>query len=142
MAKRKKSVMGKDTLTSALGLTLGAAVAGKVSNINLPVIPEKLRPAVPVLLGIFLMNRDGAFMKSLGAGMVAGGGVKVVSALAPGLNISGANETINDYQIEGATDYALAGTDDVMLNSNENITGYQPSYALSGVETMESDLVG
>jgi hypothetical protein len=85
------------------------------------------------------MNRDGAFMKGLGAGMVAQGGVKLLGALAPGLGI-GENESISDYQIEGAEDYALAGTDE-MLSGGEKVSGVNSSYALAGVE-MNTDMVG
>jgi len=133
MAKRKGKKM-TGMITEAAALTLGAAVASKVVNINLPVVPEKLRPALPILLGFFLAGRDGALMKGLGAGMIAFGGVKLVGQLAPGLGI-GAGEGISEYSIEGAEDYALAGPDD------ESLSGYSSSYALAGVDT-NTDMMG
>lgn len=139
MAKKTRKMGG--VLTDAAGLTVGAAVASKVSNINLPIIPANLRPALPIVLGIFLMNRPNAFMKSLGAGMVAASGVKLVGQFAPGLGI-GAGESISEYQIEGAEDYALAGADNEMLSApSEMVSGYSSSYALAGVDT-NTDMLG
>lgn len=138
MAKKSRKMGG--VLTDAAALTVGAAVASKVTNINLPVIPEKLRPALPIVLGIFLMNRPNAFMKSVGAGMVAAGGVKLVGQLAPGLGI-GAGEGISEYTIEGAEDYALAGADNEMITGMDTVGAYSSSYALAGVDT-NTDMMG
>jgi len=138
MAKKSKKMGGM--VTDAAALTLGAAVASKVVNINLPIVPEKLRPALPLVLGFLLMNRANPFMKSVGAGMIAAGGVKLVGSLAPGLGI-GAGEGISEYTIEGAEDYALAGADEMLPQGAENISGYSSSYALAGVDT-NTDMIG
>lgn len=141
MAKRKSKMKVGGMLTEAAGLTIGAAAAAKVSGIALPIVPEKLRPALPIVIGFLLMNRGGGLMKSVGAGMIAGGGVKLLGQLAPGLGI-GAGEGISEYQIEGAEDYALAGDDNVMLPSNETVTGLNSSYALAGMDEANSDFAG
>lgn len=132
----KKTARGiMNTVQSAAALTVGAAVASKVSNINLPV-PAPVKPLLPIILGAFLMKKGG-FMGNVGAGMVAAGGVKAVAALAPGLGI-GAGELIGDYAvIEGAEDYALAGTE----SGGETISA-PASYALAGDDTLNSDMFG
>jgi len=129
MAKRKKSGMAGN-IQNAAGLTVGAVLASKVSNINLPV-PAAVKPALPILLGFFLMKRGG-FLGNMGAGMIAVGGTKLIGAVAPQLGIGAEGaETISDYVIEGAEDYALSGA--------EGITGENTSYALAGME--EADLI-
>lgn len=129
MAKRKKSGMAGN-IQNAAGLTVGAVLASKVSNINLPV-PAAVKPALPILLGFFLMKKGG-FLGNMGAGMIAVGGTKLIGAVAPQLGIGAEGaETISDYVIEGAEDYALSGA--------ENITGENTSYALAGME--EADLI-
>lgn len=135
MARRKKTGM-TGAVQQAAGLTVGAAVAAKVANINLPV-PAAVKPALPILLGFFLMKRGG-FIGNVGAGMIAVGGTKLLGAVVPQLGITGSgDETISEYVIEGADDYALAG--DEMI-SDERITGYNPSYALAGMDVNTDEL--
>lgn len=126
MAKRRKTAGIAGQVTDAAGLTVGAVVAAKVSSINLPV-PSQIKPVIPILLGFFLMKRGG-FLGNMGAGMVAVGGTKLIGAVAPNLGIGAeGSETISEYVIEGAEDYALAG-------ANETVTGVSTSYALAGME--------
>jgi len=129
MAKRKKTgITGQ--VTEAAGLTVGAVLASKVSNVNLPV-PAPIKPVIPILLGFFLMKRGG-FLGNMGAGMVAVGGTKLIGAVAPNLGIGAeGSESISEYVIEGAEDYALSG-------SNEGMSATNTSYALAG---MENDLI-
>lgn len=135
MAKKRTAGGLMKNVNDAAGLTVGAALASKVSNINLPV-PAAVKPLLPVFLGFFLMKRGG-FMGNVGAGMVAIGGTQVIKAVAPQLGI-GADESISEYVIEGAEDYALSGPD-------ENVSGYNSSYALSGMpqsDDTNSDFAG
>lgn len=135
MGKKRTAGGLMKNVNDAAGLTVGAALASKVSNINLPV-PAAVKPLLPVLLGFFLMKRGG-FMGNVGAGMVAIGGTQVIKAVAPQLGI-GADESISEYVIEGAEDYALAGP-------GENVSGYNSSYALSGMpqnDDSNSDFAG
>lgn len=121
------------SLSDVAALTVGAAIASKVVNINLPV-PAAAKPALPILLGLFLMKKGG-FMGGLGAGMVASGGVKFIGAVAPNLGINQDTEEISEYVIEGAEDYALAG--------GESISAMNTSYALAGMdEDSNSDFAG
>jgi hypothetical protein len=135
MAKKRAAGGLMKNVNDAAALTVGAAVASKIGNINLPV-PAQLKPLLPVLLGVFLMKRGG-FIGNVGAGMVAIGGTQVIKAVAPQLGI-GADESISEYVIEGAEDYALAGP-------GENVSGYGSSYALSGMpqsDDTNSDFAG
>jgi hypothetical protein len=128
MAKKRTAGGLMKNAQDAAGLTVGAALASKVSNMNLPV-PAQAKPFLPILLGFFLMKRGG-FIGNMGAGMVAVGGTKLLGAVAPQLGI-GAGESISEYVIEGAEDYALAGAE-------ENVSGANTSYALAGFD-MESN---
>jgi hypothetical protein len=129
MAKKSKKGNIMNSLTDVAALTVGAAVAAKVANIKLPV-PNAVKPALPILLGLFLMKKGG-FVGGVGAGMIASGGVKFIGAVAPNLGINqdmeDISEDISEYVIEGAEDYALAG-------ANENVSGYAGSYALAGMD--------
>jgi len=146
MAKKSKST---GAVTEYAGLTLGAIAASKVSNMAIPMIPEKMKPLLPIILGIFLAKRGG-IMKSVGAGMIAVGGVKLVGAVAPNLGIG---EGVSDYVIEGAGDYALAGPDEDVNGYNYNSTepvggssyalsGLDSNYAMAGVDTYNADNFG
>lgn len=114
----------KGALKEAGGLTVGAVVAAKVANVNLPInIPAPVKSALPLILGVFLANQKG-FVGDVGKGMIAVGGVKLLNAVAPNLGIGAEDDDdgMGAYQIQGATDYALAG----------------PSYALADdVNVME-----
>lgn len=126
MAKSKKS--SKINFADVGAAILGGAIAGKVANINLPMVPEKVRPALPLLIGFLLSKQSGA-MKAVGTGMLVVGGIKTLNAFAPGLGIGEMNESISDYMIEGAENYALNGME-------ESLSG-QGSYSLSGVTSDE-----
>jgi hypothetical protein len=135
MAKKSK----KSGAAEYAGLAIGALIASKVSNMELPMIPAKIKPALPILLGIFLARKAG-MTKAAGLGMIAVGATKLVGALAPS---SGIGEPINDYAIEGASNYALSGHDSEGVNGTEAVSGNAGgSYALAGVDTYNSDLVG
>ena len=116
--------LNKNTLKEAGGLTVGAVVAAKVANVNLPMnLPAPVKSALPLIVGVFLAFQKG-FVGDVGKGMIAVGGVKLLNAVAPNLGIGaeGDDDGMGAYQIQGASDYALAG----------------PSYALADdVNVME-----
>jgi len=132
MAKKssKKVDMGQ-----VLGVILGGAVASKISGINLPVIPEKARPALPLVVGFLLTRGKSGMAKAAGYGMIAVGGTKLIGAMVPSLGISG-DEGVSDYLIEGAGNYALNG-------AGETLSGARP-YSLAGTDSdaMNTDLNG
>lgn len=119
------------------GLVVGAAVGAKVASLNITAIPEKVKPLLPLILGVILMKKKG-FMASVGQGMVAVGATKTLNSFVPALGI-GENEGISDYTIEGANDYALAGME--IEGMNESVSG-PASYALAGVDAYNTDLMG
>jgi hypothetical protein len=133
MAKKMK----KANVQEYAGLTLGAIAAAKVSSIKLPVnLPPVAQAALPILLGVFLAKKAG-FVGSLGKGMIAVGGTKLIGAVAPNLGIGEADESMGEYQlIEGASDYALAGA----MESTSTVGN--TTYALAGVDRKDSEMFG
>lgn len=119
------------------GLVVGAAVGAKVATLNITAIPEKVKPLLPLILGVILMKKKG-FMASVGQGMVAVGATKTLNSFVPALGI-GINEGISEYTIEGANDYALSGME--IEGMNESVSG-PASYALAGVDAYNTDLMG
>ena len=133
----KKMRMGKINVQEYAGLTLGAVAASKVANIKLPVaLPAPIQAALPILVGALLANRPG-IVGSVGKGMVAVGGTKLIGALAPNLGIGQNDESsddmISDYMIEGTDTYALAG-------ATESVGA--TTYALAGVDRPDSMMFG
>jgi hypothetical protein len=128
MAKRKISKAG---LMEYGGFIVGGALASKVATLNVPMIPEKVKPILPIVLGYFLAQRGGT-IANVGKGMITVGSIKALGAFVPALGIS---EEVSDYMIEGADDYALAG---------ETVSGNE-GYALAGQPmdfNTNSDLFG
>jgi hypothetical protein len=104
-------------LMPAAAIGAGAIAAGFVTS-KIPVPQDmagadKVRAAVPLALGIFLMTRKG-IIADLGAGMVAGGALK----LAQSFGIGAIDETtvmeldeIDTVEVEGVDDDVVSGTD-------------------------------
>ena len=105
-------------LLPAAAIGAGAVAAGFVSN-AIPLdetkftYAPKLKAAAPLALGIFLMTRKG-IIADLGAGMVAGGALK----LAQSFGIGALDETtvmeldeIDTVEVEGVDDDVVSGTD-------------------------------
>ncbi len=128
----------KQNLTQFAGLAIGGAAASKVSNIKLPVnLPAPIQSALPLILGVFLAGKKG-MIGDIGKGMVAAGGAKLINALVPSLGIGSDDSMIQDYMIEGADGYALAGAmEDTTAPSIGNT-----SYALAGVDRSDSEVFG
>lgn len=120
------------------GLAVGAVVGAKVATLTTTAIPDKLKPVLPLVLGIFLMKKKG-LMASIGQGMVAVGATKTIGAFAPTLGI-GVTEGISEYTVEGLdSNYALAGME--IEGMSESVSG-PASYALAGVDAYNTDLMG
>lgn len=118
--------------TDVAGIVLGAAVGSKIAGLNVSFIPDKVKPLIPVVGGIFLARAKSPFMKAAGAGMIAAGGVKTIAAFAPGLGISALEDSVGDYQIEGIPSYILNGP---------NSSDQTPSYILAGMD-INTDKLG
>lgn len=133
MAKKSKS--GKIDIASLGFGILGAAVAGKIAGINLPV-NDKLKPFIPVVAGVALMMTKNAQAKAAGLGMAVYAGTRAIAANVPALGLGG-DSSMGDYMIEGP-DYALAGPDsDGTMIGAATETG--SSYALAGVDELTND---
>ena len=143
MAKRKKSYRKSSprkrrisgigqmggALTSALPLVGGALAAGLVQNkvlSNVAFIPDNLKPAVPVVVGLYLQTMSNKMVKDLGAGMIAASGAQLVGQFVPG--ITGVDddviEALTDDVIEAlpSQDAPLAGYDEI--EDSEDLAGF------------------
>lgn len=128
MAKFKVNKAG---VMEYAGLAAGAVLASKVSKIQLPVaLPPVVQSALPLVVGIFLASKKG-FVGSVGKGMIAVGGVKMIGVLAPSLGINGGylDAPVADYMIEGAN-YSLAG----------NTSSQEYPSSLAGVDQKDSNM--
>lgn len=96
MARRKMNIA--KTLPQAGALTAGAVAATFVSN-KLPIGNDKIKAAIPMVVGIFLLGQKG-MVADLGAGMIAGGGANVAQSFGlNGVYLGGTEQEINvvDY---------------------------------------------
>lgn len=100
-------------------LVIGGVVAAKVATLPIPMVPEKVRPLVPVLVGYLLTRSKNANLKYAGKGMIVVGAVKTVGAFVPQLGIS---------ETPGMGDYVISGDDTMMLNGTEDM-GYPAALA-------------
>lgn len=114
----------KGLIIEMAALVAGAAAASKINNMALPIpIPEKFKPAIPIVLGFLLGKKGGPAMKALGAGMVAYGGMKLIGTLAPQLGIGG-DEGITDYTFADVNGpLSLSGPDEMMSGRPLSLSG-------------------
>lgn len=120
------------------GLAIGGIAASKVANIKLPIaLPAPIQSALPLIIGVMIAKKPG-FVGAMGKGMIAAGGAKLIGALVPQLGVGAAmvDEGIQDYMIEGADGYALAGASDGTANIGAT------SYALAGVDIDDNAVFG
>ena len=85
----------KKNVMPAVGLTVGAVGAGFVSK-YVPIGNDKIKAAAPMLVGLFLMGKKG-IIGDIGAGMIAGGGLK----LAQSFGIGAMDEVVDLEDIYG-----------------------------------------
>lgn len=79
MAKKGKAT-GK--IMQVAGIGAGAVASGFVTKF-VPIENEKLKAGIPIVLGFFLLGQKG-IMSDLGAGMVAGGSLKLAQSFGIG----------------------------------------------------------
>jgi hypothetical protein len=98
-------------IVPAVSIGAGAVASGFVVS-KLPIENEKLKAAVPVALGIFLMSRKG-IIADLGAGMVAGGFLKLAQSFGIGEVDQPvmAIDEVDDLDIDGIDDEVVSGMD-------------------------------
>jgi hypothetical protein len=124
--KRRINGIGQigGALTSALPLVGGALAANLVQNKVLKTvafIPDNLKPAVPVVLGLYLQTMNNKMVKDLGAGMIAASGAQLVGQFVPGIT------GVDDDVIEALTDdviEALPTQDNPLAGYDEDMAGY------------------
>lgn len=86
MAKRSSKM--KLPINEVLGVVAGAVAAGfvkKLVNENLTMIPETIRPIIPIGVGVFLAGNKNVIVRGAGYGMVAKGGSDLAAAFIPGV---------------------------------------------------------
>jgi hypothetical protein len=132
MAKSKRSK--KINFADLLAVAGGAIVAGKVGNLNLP-IPEKIKPALPLLLSVVLSMNKNNTVKMIGYGMAGMGAVQALKAYVPQLGIGG--ENVSDFElIEGPGNYAVFGPEQGGANQGPGLYGPENNYAFSDEGTL------
>ena len=126
--RRRHSMGAMDgAINNALGIVAGAAIGRIVANKLLPNIDSKIKNAGVALLGAYGMPKliKGSFGSSIGAGMVAAGGIGLLSDF----NVIGAIEdTLSLPLTVGAVEDGLsviAGDDSVMAGDISVIAGIE-----------------
>lgn len=129
--KRRKRIgaMGGKNLNIMSALTVvGGAVIGRylVKAVNVPNINDNIKNAAVLAAGLFMPKLIKSDMgKSIGAGMVAAGGIGLVSTFLP--KIAGVEDTLSFPMVVSGMDGDLsliAGDDSVMSGDNLSlITG-------------------
>jgi hypothetical protein len=115
------------SINNALGIVAGAAIGRIVANKLLPNIDSKIKNAGVALLGAYGMPKliKGSFGSSIGAGMVAAGGIGLLSDF----NVIGAIEdTLSLPLTVGAVEdgiSVIAGDDSVMAGDISVIAGIE-----------------
>ena len=128
-SSRRRSSMGAmgGVLNNVIGIVAGAAVGRIVANKLLPNIDSKIKNAGVALLGAYGMPKliKGSFGTSIGAGMVAAGGIGLLSDF----NVIGAIEdtlslplTVGEVE-DGIS--VIAGDDSVMAGDMSVIAGIE-----------------
>jgi hypothetical protein len=127
--RRRRSSMGAmgGGLNNVLGIVAGAAIGRIVANKLLPNVDSKIKNAGVAVLGAFGMPKliKGAFGTSIGAGMVAAGGIGLLSDFG----VVGAIEDtlslpLTVGQVEDGIS-VIAGDDSVMAGDMSVIAGIE-----------------
>jgi hypothetical protein len=128
-SSRRRSSLGAmgGALNNVIGIVAGAAVGRIVANKLLPNVDSKIKNAGVALLGAYGMPKliKGSFGTSIGAGMVAAGGIGLLSDF----NVIGAIEdtlslplTVGEVE-DGIS--VIAGDDSVMAGDMSVIAGIE-----------------
>jgi len=129
--RRRSSGMGASggMVTNLLGIIAGAAVGRIVANKLLPSIDTKIKNAAVVALGAFAFPKliKGPFGSSIGAGMVAAGGIgllqnfNIVGAIEDTLSIPlTMGEVSEDISVISGDNSVMAGDISVMAGMDED----------------------
>lgn len=128
-SSRRRSSMGAmgGGLNNVLGIVAGAAIGRIVANKLLPNVDSKIKNAGVAVLGAFGMPKliKGSFGTSIGAGMVAAGGIGLLSDFG----VIGAMEDtlslpLTVGQVEDGIS-VIAGDDSVMAGDMSVIAGIE-----------------
>jgi hypothetical protein len=128
-ARRRRHSMGamSGAMTNTIGIVAGAAIGRIVANKLLPNLDSKIKNAGVAILGAYGMPKliKGSWGSSIGAGMVAAGGIGLLSDF----NVIGAIEdTLSLPLTVGAVDEGIsviAGDDSVMAGDISVIAGIE-----------------
>jgi len=129
--RRRSSGMGAagGQMTTLLGIVAGAAVGRIVANKLLPSINSKIKNGAVLALGAFVFPKliKGAFGSSIGAGMVAAGGIgllqnfNVVGNIEDTLSIPmNVGEVPENISVIAGDDSVMAGDISVMAGMDED----------------------
>jgi hypothetical protein len=128
ISRRRHSMGAMDgAINNALGIVAGAAIGRIVANKLLPNVDSKIKNAGVAILGAYGMPKliKGSFGSSIGAGMVAAGGIGLLSDF----NVIGAIEdTLSLPLTVGAVEdgiSVIAGDDSVMAGDISVIAGIE-----------------
>jgi len=118
-SRRRIGAVGKGNIMDLLGVVAGAVIGRYVAKKVMPKIDEKIKNAAVVGIGLFLPKLvKSSTGKALGTGMIAAGGMGLVSELLP--SIAGADDTI-DFPMEMGEVYdglSVVAGDDVMAGDD------------------------
>lgn len=126
-----KKMFSKDTLTQSAALAAGAIAGSLVFNKLTQIANPKLRAAVPLAVGIFLVGNKNKMLSGLGGGMIAIGGQKLVGSFVPALAGYEADEVIEGVYVddEGMNeDDEISGTFDT-INAYDVINGTDEDFS-------------
>ena len=113
MAKKGGKITEK--VMQVVGIGAGAVASGFVTKF-VPMQNEKIKAGIPIALGFFLLGQKG-IMSDLGAGMIAGGSLKMAQQFGIGEDVGNldqpvmALDEVETIEVDGFDDPV---SDDVM----------------------------
>lgn len=141
----KKSSKMKLPINEVLGVVAGAVAAGfvnKLVNENLKMIPETIRPIIPITVGVLLAGNKNVIVRGAGYGMVAKGGSDLAAAFIPGVgNIdelflsAPADQSI----LSLPADQSIISGDDDFISEADKISGNDDFISADEAEIMGMD---
>lgn len=126
-----KKMLNKDTLTQSAALAAGAIAGSLIFNKLTQIANPKLRAAIPLAAGIFLVGNKNKMLSGLGGGMIAIGGQKLVGTFVPALAGYEADEIIEGVYLDEDSmgeDEEINGTFDT-INAYDVINGNVEDYS-------------
>ena len=124
----------------AAGLVGGGVAANVVSSkllAKLTFIPDNFKPAVPIVLGLFLSTQKNKMLANVGCGMIAVGGAKLIGGFVPSINGITEADIAGMYDNIRISDEDITGAGDVLTGAGDVLNG--PSDVLNG---MDDDITG